>query len=799
MEEKKMKNIKLLSIFAFCAAVVISCNKEIAETLPPEGNTSEQTLLNPVTLTFEASPSTKVSIDETGKASWENGDRIKIISLDATGKPKAVVSDEVVIDAAGVGRFTATVEASDLYYAVYPSTLEVSLTQAEGAEPIFAVEFSSTPTAKTKISDAAYYAAKTTAETKYLDFRTISTILEVKTGMSDATGILFSSYGEGISSCSGIIPVNFDSEGKVSLSEPEASSSTLTFGIAGAGTYYLPLPGNGKIASDANGDGFVLCLCKNDGKYTASYYPKALELKAGKIYNFKDNVESKIVSDYYLSVDGTGTGLAADSPLAFANLKNLPAFKSNTAASAMMRNGVTVHLAGGTYTTALWTYATTDGADKCKLTISGSADEAAPTVFKTKASSKFADSNLTTRIENVNFSGCTAVALIASCGSLELENCKFTSNVTTENGSAITVNTNAFVSAKSCEFSGNEAKNGAGLCITPPKPVVPRQDDEVIFTCEDCLFSKNEVTGSGAAVLIAQAATGGQVRFNNCRFEGNEVNGTESHAAAFFCNNSKPEAPAPMAFFNACSFWKNNKTATSSNTTSFGYEIYGNTGSRIAMNNCTFNTPNCRAARNGCDITCIGQTVIANSTIWGTTFTGRRALVFVGSKESASPSLIVNCMIHHKNTTETLYNTLFLTGNYYLNMFHSIFAGLLGSTSPAAVDGTNYKFTNCYDRKLKQNDAPVGATYLTNDNENDCTIRGIKHEIYKYDFAEGEAATYPGFELATKAAVIAAVESNAVGVAFSSWLKELGAYDKDMLGKQRTKIYPGSYHNTQGN
>ena len=152
MEEKKMKNVKLLSIFAFCAAVVVSCNKEIAETLPPEGNTSEQTLLNPVTLTFEASPSTKVSIDETGKASWEKGDRIKIISLDATGKPKSVVSDEVVLDAVGVGRFTATVEASDLYYAVYPSTLEVSLTQAEGAEPIFAVEFSSTPTAKTKIS-----------------------------------------------------------------------------------------------------------------------------------------------------------------------------------------------------------------------------------------------------------------------------------------------------------------------------------------------------------------------------------------------------------------------------------------------------------------------------------------------------------------------------------------------------------------------------------------------------------------------------------------------------------------------
>lgn len=785
MEEKKMKNVKLLSIFAFCAAVVVSCNKEIAETLPPEGNTSEQTLLNPVTLTFEASPSTKVSIDETGKASWEKGDRIKIISLDATGKPKSVVSDEVVLDAVGVGRFTATVEASDLYYAVYPSTLEVSLTQAEGAEPIFAVEFSSTPTAKTKISDAAYYAAKTTAETKYLDFRTISTILEVKTEMSDATGILFSSYGEGISSCSGIIPVNFDSEGKVSLSEPETSSPTLNFGIDGAGTYYLPLPGNGKIASDANGDGFVLCLCKNDGKYTASYYPKALELKAGKIYNSKDNVESKIVSDYYLSVDGTGTGLVEDSPLAFANLKNLPAFKSNTAASAMMRNGVTIHLAGGTYTTPLWTYETTDGADECKLTISGSTDEAVPTVFTTKASSKFADSNLTTRIENVNFSGCTAVALIASCGSLALENCKFTSNVTTKNGSAITVNTNAFVSAKSCGFSENKASNGAALCITPPNPVVPRQDDEVIFTCEDCVFSKNEVTGSGAAVLIAQAATGGQVRFNNCRFEENKVTGEGSTAAALFCNNKSATAPAPMLFFNACSFYGNDKTVASASD--FEYDIYGNAGSRIAMNNCAFKAADSKISPNGSLIACEGQTVIANTTIWGSSYTSDRALAVVGSKLPDSPATMVNCLVNQNNTKGSSCQALLLPAGYYLNMSYSMYRG-------CAAEGTA-EFSNCFLLTA----APKGAVYLTKTKPAACTIRGIKHEIFKYPFVEGEAATYPGFELATKAAVIAAVESNAIGVTFSSWLNELGAYDKDMLGKPRTKIYPGSYHNTQGN
>ena len=104
-------------------------------------------------------------------------------------------------------------------------------------------------------------------------------------------------------------------------------------------------------------------------------------------------------------------------------------------------------------------------------------------------------------------------------------------------------------------------------------------------------------------------------------------------------------------------------------------------------------------------------------------------------------------------------------------------------------------FSNCFLLTA----APKGAVYLTMNKPAACTIRGIKHEIFKYPFVEGESAIYPGFNLATKNEVIAAVESNAIGVAFSSWLNELGAYDKDMLGKTRTKIYPGSYHNTLGN
>ncbi len=801
MEGMKMKKIYALCFAALCAVAMISCSKDVQETLPADENPAPttQTLLNPVTLTFEASPETKVTIDGT-TASWEEGDRIKIISLDADGNPKTVVSEEVTIQNGG-GRFTATVETSDIYYAVWPETLDVTLTKAEedGGEPVFTVDFSTASEAKSVPGDAAYYAAKTTAESRTLDFKAISTILEVKTEADDATGILFGAYVDGLASCSGTFPVSFDTEGNVSLGEPASAQTNVTFGINGAGTYYLPLPGTGRILSDETaGDGFILCLTKGSGNYTASYYENAIQLKPGKIYGFKDRIEDRIVGDYYVSPDGTGAGLAEDAPVAFDDLKNLAAFRSNTTASAMMRNGVTVHLAGGTYTAPLWCYKNSDALAVRSLTLSGSTDAENPTVFTTSAYSLFEDAGLTTKIENVNFSGCTAIALRVTYGSVALENCKFVSNVTTSgNGSALAVFTNASVSAKACEFTANKATDGAGLTVYASPTA--QSDDHIVFTAEDCLFSKNEASGNygGAAVLIAAKATGGQVRFNNCRFEDNKVTAVNSHGAVLFSNNS--EGSSTMAFFNACSFSGNTKTTDATTTGRVGYEIYGNTGTRIALNNCTLKSSNCKKSKVGCDITCVGQTVISNTTIWGSGCTGGRALAWIGGAKD-SPATVVNCMIHHKNTDETLlYNTLFLTGNYYLNMSYSIYAGLDdSSTKPVAVEGKHYNFTDCYDRGLKYNEAPDGATYLTNQHTAACTIRGIKHEIYKYNFAEGDDPTYLGFSLASKDDIIAAVDSNkGIGAAFSAWLKELGAYDVDILGKPRVKMYPGAYHNTQ--
>ena len=97
-----MKTIHALCFAALCAAAAVSCNKDIQEVIPSDGDNvpAQQKLLNPVTLTFTGVPKTRVAIN--GKqASWEEGDRIKIISLDAEGNSKTVISEEVTLQNGG--------------------------------------------------------------------------------------------------------------------------------------------------------------------------------------------------------------------------------------------------------------------------------------------------------------------------------------------------------------------------------------------------------------------------------------------------------------------------------------------------------------------------------------------------------------------------------------------------------------------------------------------------------------------------------------------------------------------------
>lgn len=626
-----MKKVYTLIFAALCAATVVSCNKEIATEDTPqqeEVTPQEQTLLNPVTLTFYANPDTKVAIDGEGHASWEEGDRIQIVSFDAEGKAKYVKDIEVeIID--GVGTFTATVESSDVYYAVYPSSLSVKLSKND----VFTVGFSATRDAVKEIKDALYYAAKTTATDKTFNFKAISTILKVNTE-KDVTKFYFRPFGGGITYCTGEVPVAFDSKGKVSLSKPAATQANTTFTANGPGTYYLVLPGSNEKAEHAtNGDGFILRIDAKENqndeeavRLPAAYYSNKIQLTPGKIYNFTNPIESKIITQYYVSPDGIGDGLTEGNPVALENIGDLKAFKA-TVASSMMRHNTTVNLLGGTYSTPLSTISQTT---ERTINVKGAADGS--TVFTTSAASTLNQANVTMNIEKVTFSGCTASALNITAGHYNFASCVFDNNTTTASG--------AFLDLGSKDST----------------------DETLSAIFQNCKISKNTATSNGGAIIVRDASKGGLVMFDHCVFDTNK-----SSANGGVARSDKGNA---ALMFNKCFFVSNTGGAN-------GRLFHTGTATRIGLNCCSVNAGTITPAANGALMNAKGSVIFANTTVVSGEL-GQRGTFALGNQVQENASNIINCMIRNRSNT---YGAFWFHKDYWQNVNYCLYSGHFDNTT----------------------------------------------------------------------------------------------------------------------
>lgn len=638
-----MKKITYLFLAASILAAV-SCAKPDVPVLQPDVNEpAEQTLLNPVTLTFTADPSTKVAIDGEGHASWEEGDKIQIVSFDDEGTAKYVKDIEVNI-VEGVGTFTATVEDSDIYYAVYPSSLAVKLSKNNQNEDVFTVGFPSTRAAVKNINKALYYAAKTTATDKQFNFKAISTILKVNTE-KDVTEFYFRPFGGGITYCTGEVPVAFDSEGKVSLSKPAATQANTTFTAEGPGTYYLVLPGSNETATSATyGDGFILRIDAKENqndeeavRLPAAYYENKIQLTPGKIYNIKNPIESKIITNYFVSPDGTGDGLTEGNPVALENIGDLKAFKA-TVASSMMRHNTTVNLLGGTYSTPLSTISQTTVRT---INVKGATDGS--TVFTTSAASTLNQENVTMNIEKVTFSGCTASALNITAGHYNFASCVFDNNTTTESG--------AFLDLGSKDST----------------------DETLSAIFQNCKISKNTATSNGGAILVRDASKGGLVMFDHCVFDTNK-----SSANGGVARSDKGNA---ALMFNKCFFVNNVGGAN-------GRLFHTGTATRIGLNCCSVNAGSITPATNGALMNAKGSVIFANTTVVSGEL-GKRGTFALGNQVQENASNIINCMIRNKSNT---YGAFWFHKDYWQNVNYCLYSGHVddatGSISTAKSGST---------------------------------------------------------------------------------------------------------------
>jgi len=741
-----MKKFYSLCFAALCAAAIVSCNKEsIVNPSNEEPASSVQAILNPVELTFEANADSKISIDASGKASWEEGDQVKIICFNAndeswTSEPITVVG----------GKISATVESADTYYAVYPASASIALANKDKEGPD-----SLTVTIPTEqngtFKNACYYAAKTTKDAKTFNFKAVSGIIKFQAATDYVKADI--ATVEKTATLNGLVgdaTCTFNEDGTVNVSAPTNVTPMIFIDLDKTGTYYAAVVGNAT-------NELAFRFSKDATTYEPGvYFNNRITYEPAKIKNF-GNVTDRIVTDVYVAptASGIGDGKSAENAAAVADLNEAclgnedvkytavkGLLKYSGSWNCFRRNGLTIHFAEGEYTDA-FTVAGNNSAFCLTLEgTSGAVLKGGLAVSATRVKTDDHEATVTT-VKNLTFTAATGLTI--ATGLCNVEGCTFTGCTT-------------------------RAANLGGSSAT---------DVNLNVNFKNCLFSANTV-GSKGAVTVPDGATGGIVGFNNCRFENNVA--TSGNGSAIYAGTGKT-----AIFLNKCTFIGNTCT-NKSNAFTIGTN---SADTRFGMNCCTVNAGNITAYTNGAALTLKGQSVIANSTVWTSGNFGKWGLVALGCATSSGKTngaAIINSVVRQKETT---YPAVYLHTNYYQNLNYCLHSGadLTVGAQHTVTNSAKVTAFNSASAKSKEVDG-ITAYYYTWNYTN--TVSGTT-------FAKPSKTTV---EDAIKAVgESASGEADGLGNLFLTWLNTVdeNALTKDLIGTARPEggICPGSVEQAQ--
>lgn len=714
----------------------------------------------------------KTTLGNSGAVQWEAGDVIDIWYLDSESNPAKV--EGTALSTGASTTFGVTLPdgaAPDHFWAAYPAG-SGTLTN-EGSES-FTITVDATDGS---FKSANFMAAYSTSTAKSFAFKNAVGIVRLQLpsgGVISHNGKDYTistirlkgketsirSRGDAVVNIEGGVVSGYifpTSGGQ------QNASVTLSDAARSSGYAYIPsFPGTLT-------NGFGVRYYSEEGNIPGIITKNTpVTITAGNIKPLSD-LTPRIVWDYYVSADGSGDGLSSSTPMSLASFKTMLDNGNSFTVYANYLNGTTIHFAAGDYAIANELYF--DFPDATEMTIDGNGavldGGGASRIIRITTDVKMAISNLT--FTNAELTG-------------------------SEQGGAVSINyKKTDVAFSGCTFSNNSAANAGAVLL---KGTSDSTDDTFKASFTDCLFSANTANSAntntvssptgGGAIVVGQTTAGGLITFNNCRFDKNVANqGTSLYTTA------------PVAsFFNGCTFYQD-KAPILSNSAINGYAIYSsNEEGRLGMNNCTMQALNSDSqsnnTNNGTLIRSSGYGVIANTTVWNSKQLAKRASVFIGRGSPAgtvhdpNDNIIVNSMIHQKSTN---YNALFFNNNYYLSVLHSLFDGINGTQA----DGHQF-VENCHNYGEKNGGAPAGADNKTNQDHN-----GIKHNYYTWTFT---GTQYPDYTPATLGYVKAAIRNtNGIGELFYNWLDEIGALDKDIMGRSRGSSdsdlqCPGSYHQT---
>ena len=444
---------------------------------------------------------------------WSEGDQIRVIWNDGANDSHVADTDYKDVEVVN-NQITVDVPAgTETIYAVYPTTATYALESGKVTITVPRYQTGS-------FSSANIMAAKASTSDDEIAFKNMTAVVKISTGSTydyNTIALMANDMTKLTGTVSTTFPTEFavetanGSDNIVSLQKGNPSGYA---GVAANGTYYVAvLPG----AAIDNGIGFKI---ENRASTTTlvggGIAKSSFARERAKVYDL-GTLDNRIVSDWYISESGTGTGNVASDPAGPARLMDLlnPSYSTNNTTAGWRLANATIHVAGGTYNLQELNggevFDPHYNLSNLKVHVKGEGDASNPTKFIC---------NQTADDEHI-----FVVSGAHKVGEFTFENITFTANPAASNTNSNGVAFNYAGSSdvdnviifKNCAFDGltstmsSDTYGGAAVMVASAKKF------DILF--EGCSFTNN-LAGRGA-VALSNSGEGGNVTFEGCTFSNN--------------------------------------------------------------------------------------------------------------------------------------------------------------------------------------------------------------------------------------------------------------------------------------
>lgn len=483
----KTRNLIFASgLFFSMTLALLSCAKVQSPEPSPESPAENQEQSGKIEMEFSAisEAGTKTALGELSEGlrpiTWVKDDEIKIYFNESFTTSKAL-SDGATTT------FKASVDEAPAYYAVYPSSVESTLTNGS-----ISVTIPAKPVASKDFGSVHYAAA--IAKDGNLSFKNLCGFIRFEIRNPEIRSLIMRGAGDQL--LAGKVSVSFDENGNIGTPSISGGNSRIIAAVAEAGVYYIPvLPG----INLANGVGFRFYkegdVASANAIETGVFSLTPLSVSRSGIVDL-GCIDERIVTDWYIAptAQGTGDGLSAENAAAGVTFLRRLLAQDDTndktkdgLAKGYGCIGVKVHAAAGEYDfggeeiVVAWPGHTS---------AVGTTIEGAPgTLFKNSGNSRFFK--------------------LGAKAALTFNNLRFTGGKADMGGALYLGGDDATIKCDGCVFDGNL---GSAVYL---------KNSSASAWFNSCVFTGNNSTPNSSSQYIGRAvltAAGAATFFNNCTF-----------------------------------------------------------------------------------------------------------------------------------------------------------------------------------------------------------------------------------------------------------------------------------------